>query len=164
MIWLQIFYIFQTDFSRKTGHEREERSADPPKRAGPSPPGRGSVHRVQVSDPERCSSGGSQPPRTTAQCIAENACYLATDGLGVWSHSGFANLSCQSEPRQQGDTKAQPLPAGRTLASNGAFEKLLGKPEWFFYSSTNKLNQNKLKPNPETRLDRLDFQPWPPWR
>ena len=125
---------------RLTGHEREERSADPPKLAGPSPPGRGSVRRVQVSDPERCSSGGSQPPRTSAQCIAGNACYLATDGLDVWSHSGFANLSCQSEPRQQGDTKARPLPAGRTLASNGAFEKPLGKPEWFFYSSTNKLN------------------------
>ena len=87
--------VITTPFSRRTFQEKLEivrKTRPTPKLASLSQQGKGFVRHFQPGNYERYSWLTASEEHCKLYCWE---CLLfATDRLGVWSHTGFANLSC----------------------------------------------------------------------
>ncbi|XP_071349287.1 calcium-dependent secretion activator 1 isoform X3 [Trachinotus anak] len=112
--------ILTKPFSRRTFHEKLDivRKGRPsPKLADLSQPGKGFVRHCQSSNHER------YPWLTASEEHCKLYCWecllFSTDRLGVWSHTGFANLSCLTNAASRNQSTTRHLQATLLLRKPG---------------------------------------------
>ena len=148
--------ILTTPFSRRTFQEKLDivrRGRPTPALASLSQPGKGFVRHFQISNYERYPWLTASERHCKLYCWE---CLFAIDRFGVWSYTGFANLSCLTKAATRHQSTAGHLQATAVLKTFGDTRVDLQLNEQVHRET--ELHKEKVKKNREIMERLIDWQ------